>query len=99
MAKFWTWRTRLVLALILASALTYAVHYLIFRDFRHILIYLIGDIAFMFINVLVVTLVIEQILEGREKRALMKKMNENTKPASMAKINIILIAKTIRIIL
>ena len=73
--RFWTWRVSFSGALIAASILTYAVHYFIFRDMRHIVIYLIGDIAFMFINVLVVTLVIEQILARREKRVLMKKLN------------------------
>ena len=73
--RFWTWRLSFSSILIAASILTYAVHYFIFRDMRHILLYLIGDIAFMFINVLVVTLVIEQILARQEKRVLMKKLN------------------------
>jgi len=75
MNKIWSWRLSISLVLIAASALTYGLHFLIFRDLRHIFLYLIGDIAFMFINVLVVTLVIEQILARREKRALMKKLN------------------------
>jgi len=75
MNKIWSWRLSISLVLIAASALTYGLHYLIFRDLRHIFLYLIGDIAFMFINVLVVTLVIEQIFARREKRALMKKLN------------------------
>jgi hypothetical protein len=69
------WRVALFLGLLGASAATYLIHYLIFRDVRHIFIYLVGDIAFMFINVLVVTLVIEQLLAGREKRSLIKKLN------------------------
>jgi len=75
MKKIWSWRLSISLALVAASVLTYGLHYLLFRDLRHIVLYLIGDIAFMFINVLVVTLVIEQILARREKRALMKKLN------------------------
>lgn len=75
MNKIWSWRLSISLVLIAASALTYGLHFLIFRDLLHIFLYLIGDIAFMFINVLVVTLVIEQILARREKRALMKKLN------------------------
>jgi hypothetical protein len=70
-----SWRVTTSLILIGASALTYVLHYLLFRDLRHIAIYLIGDIAFMFINVLVVTLVIERILARREKQALLKKLN------------------------
>ena len=69
------WRLIISLALVGASAATYLIHFLIFRDARHLFIYLIGDLAFMFINVLVVTLVIEQLLAAREKRSLMKKLN------------------------
>jgi hypothetical protein len=69
------WTVRLSLALIVASAATYTLHFLIFRDLRHIFIYLIGDVAFLYINVLVVTLVIERLLAQREKRSLLKKLN------------------------
>ncbi len=75
MKKNWTWRFWISLALIGASFIVYAVHYLIFRDLHHIFIYLIGDIGFLFINVLVVTLLIEQLLSRREKQAMMKKLN------------------------
>ena len=61
--------------MILLSALVYVLHYAIFRDVRHIFIYLIGDIAFVFIQVLLVTLIIEQVLSEREKRSMLKKMN------------------------
>jgi hypothetical protein len=63
------------LVLIGASFIVYAFHYLVFRDLHHIFLYLIGDIGFLFINVLVVTLLIEQLLSRREKQAMMKKMN------------------------
>jgi hypothetical protein len=69
------WRLVIFLVLVGASAATYTVHFLIFRDARHIFIYLIGDIAFLFINVLVVTLVIDELLAAREKRSLLKKLN------------------------
>jgi len=75
MKKILSWRLSLSLVLIAASVVAYALHYLIFRDLRHIFLYLIGDIAFLFINVLVVTLVIETLLAQREKRSLLKKMN------------------------
>jgi hypothetical protein len=75
MKKIMTWQFSVSLLLIGASALTYAIHYLIFRDLHHIFLYLIGDIAFLFINVLLVILFIEQLLAQREKRVLLKKMN------------------------
>jgi len=65
----------LSLGLLGASALVYLIHYLIFRDLHHIFIYLVGDIAFLFISVLFVTLMIEQILSRREKLVLLQKLN------------------------
>ncbi|MDH4272320.1 MAG: hypothetical protein OEW18_10165 [Candidatus Aminicenantes bacterium] len=75
MIKRIDWRIWMALGLIAASAVSYSVHYLIFRDAHHIFIYMIGDIAFLFISVLVVTLFIEQVLARREKRVLMNKLN------------------------
>lgn len=69
------WQLKLSLALVAASVAVFAVHFLVFRDFHHIAIYLIGDIAFMFLNILMVSLVIERLLARREKSALMRKMN------------------------
>ncbi len=75
MKKVKTWQFSVSLMLIGASVVTYAIHYLIFRDLHHIVIYLIGDIAFLFLNVLLVILFIEQMLAQREKRILLKKLN------------------------
>ncbi|MDA3885526.1 MAG: hypothetical protein PF638_08040 [Candidatus Delongbacteria bacterium] len=61
--------------LVFLSALVYLIHYFIFKDAHHILIYLIGDIAFVFLEVLMVTLIIEKILHDREKKKKMKKLN------------------------
>jgi len=57
------------------SALFYLIHYAIFRDAHHIFLYLIGDIAFVFVQVLLVTLIIDQLLSEREKRSMLKKLN------------------------
>jgi len=61
--------------LVLLSVFFYLVHYAVFRDAHHIFLYLIGDIAFVFIEVLLVTLIIHQLLSEREKRMMMKKLN------------------------
>jgi hypothetical protein len=63
------------LVLILLSVFFYALHYAIFRDAHHIFIYLLGDIAFVFIEVLLVTVIIHHLLAEREKRAMLKKLN------------------------
>jgi hypothetical protein len=65
----------LCMALMAMSAAVYLVHYLIFRDAHHIFLYLIGDVAFVFIEVLMVTLIIHQLLSMREKRAMLNKLN------------------------
>jgi hypothetical protein len=73
--KIFNWQVILGIILIMFSAVVYYAHYLIFRDARHIFIYLIGDIAFVFLEVLLVTLVVHNLLAQREKQALFKKMN------------------------
>ncbi len=69
------WQIYLGIALVAVSAAVYFVHYAIFQDAHHIWIYLIGDIAFVFIEVLLVTLIIHQLLSEREKRARLEKLN------------------------
>ena len=63
------------LLLVVLSVVFYVLHFIVFRDAHHIFIYLVGDIAFVFIEVLLVTLIIHQVLSEREKRALLKKLN------------------------
>lgn len=65
----------LALAMIALSTLFYVIHYTIFHDLHHIFLYLIGDIAFVFIEVLLVTIIIHDLLESREKRLRLNKMN------------------------
>jgi len=69
------WQVKFGILLILLSALWYLFHYFIFRDWHHIFIYLIGDIAFVPIEVLLVTLIIHRLLSIREKRSRLEKLN------------------------
>lgn len=57
------------------SVTGYWIHFLIFRDAHHIFLYLIGDLAFLPLEVLIVVIVIERILSRREKQTMMKKLN------------------------
>jgi len=57
------------------SALAYYVHYLIFRDIHHIFIYMVGDLAFLPLEVFLVVIVIERLLAHREKQAILEKLN------------------------
>lgn len=69
------WKARLAIVLVSLSAALYLLHYLIFHDLQHILIYLLSDLAFLFLSVLFVVLLIEDMLERREKKAILNKMN------------------------
>lgn len=73
--KRFRWQILLGSSFIVLSAILYFIHYAIFRDSHHIFLYLIGDIAFLPIQVLLVTLIIDQLLSAREKRSMLKKMN------------------------
>jgi hypothetical protein len=57
------------------TAILYFVHYLIFRDVHHIFIYLLGDLAFLPLNVLLVVIIIERVLARREMQAKLEKLN------------------------
>ena len=70
-----SWQIILGLMLLLLAALLHYVHYLIFRDTHHIFIYLLGDFAFLPIEVLVVTLIVDRVLSVREKRTMLDKLN------------------------
>jgi hypothetical protein len=70
-----SWQILLGLSLVLASALLYTLHYAIFRDTHHIFIYMLGDVAFLPIQVLIVTLIISEFLGEREKRARVEKLS------------------------
>jgi len=61
--------------LVAASVLVYSVNYLIFHDLHHIFLFLLSDLAFSFLEVIVVGLIIERVLSSREKRNMLYKLN------------------------
>jgi hypothetical protein len=65
----------MAIILLATSGMLYLTHYLIFRDAHHIYIYLLGDFAFLPLEVLLVGLIIDRILSWREKQAMLSKMN------------------------
>jgi len=70
-----SWQVRLGITLIALSAALYWLHYAIFRDPHHIFLYMVGDVAFVPIEVLLVTLIVHQILAAREKRSRLEKLS------------------------
>lgn len=63
------------LELVSLSALMFAVHYTIFRDAHYIFSYLIITLAFLPLEVLLVTIIISQLLTIRETRVRLEKLN------------------------
>ncbi|PKL68487.1 MAG: hypothetical protein CVV30_11290 [Methanomicrobiales archaeon HGW-Methanomicrobiales-1] len=69
------WKLLAAIGLVTLSLALYTLHYLLFNDLHHVFIYFVGDLAFIPIEVLVVTLIIDQMLESREKQRRMEKLN------------------------
>jgi hypothetical protein len=69
------WQVILGVVLVVLSALLYTFHYAVFHDGHHIFIYLVGDVAFVPVEVLLVTLIIHRLLSQREKRNRLEKLN------------------------
>ena len=65
----------LAIAFVALSGIAYFIHYLIFRDVHHIFIYMLGDLAFLPLEVLLVVVIIERILARREMQAKLEKLN------------------------
>ena len=65
----------LAIVFLVLSFTTYVIHYLVFRDVHHIFIYLVGDLAFLPFEVLLVVVIIERILNHRERQAKLQKLN------------------------
>ena len=65
----------LAVIFVVISGLTYLLHYYIFQDVHHIFIYMVGDLAFLPLEVFLVVIVIERILARREKTAMLQKLN------------------------
>ena len=57
------------------SVSAYFIHYLIFRDIHHTLIRMIGDLAFLLLEVLLVVVLIEHLLARREMQPKLEKLD------------------------
>lgn len=70
MKRFLNWYILAGLLLLALSSSLYFAHYIIFRDAHHIFLYLLGDVAFLPVEVLLVTMIIHRLLDEREKQTL-----------------------------
>jgi hypothetical protein len=69
------WQLLLGISLVVLSTIFYLIHYAFFRDAYHIFYRLIGDIAFAFIEVLLFTVIINEVLAIRERRIILERLN------------------------
>ncbi|BAI61556.1 conserved hypothetical protein [Methanocella paludicola SANAE] len=69
------WQIRIGLILVVVSIVLYILHYLIFQNFHFLSEYTLFYFAFMPIEVIFVTLVLDQLLEFREVEDRMEKLN------------------------
>jgi hypothetical protein len=66
---------RLALVLIIAAIALHVGHYLIYRDLHNLSFYFLLDVAFLPVNVLVLTLLVDRLLAERERAERRHKMN------------------------
>jgi len=70
-----SWIIAFALSLIFASGLLYALHIQIFHDLHHVGIFFLHELAFLPLEVLLVTLILHRLLEFRERKNRLEKMN------------------------
>jgi hypothetical protein len=69
------WLVIFAICLILISLSLFSIHYLLFHDIHNILLYTLLDLAFLPIEVLLVTVIIQQLLERQAIKSKLEKMN------------------------
>jgi len=69
------WKILLSITLIGFSLIVYLINYEIFHQFSQTFYYFLIDLAFLPLSVLLVTLIIEQLIERQQKRNMFKKLN------------------------
>jgi len=71
----WNWQLLVGSSLMILSGTVYYLQIIIFDNVRDTLFYLLQDLAFVPVQILLVTLLLNQLLSMREKRVMLKKMN------------------------
>ena len=73
--NYWNWQLCVGLFLLGLSGIVYYIQVLVFDNARDTLFYLLQDLAFVPVQILLVTLLLNQLLSMRDKRIMLKKMN------------------------
>lgn len=69
------WRLVLSVSLIMLSVFLYLLYYFIYMDINNMLTWFLMSAAFLPINILIVTFIIEGIINERDKQFMLKKLN------------------------
>lgn len=64
----------LIIVLVVISMALYATHLLVFKDLEHVTIFALGDLAFVPIEVIFVTLIFHRVLAGNERKKKVSKL-------------------------
>ena len=72
--KFFTWKVKLGIILLISAFLIYELAFLLF-DHNKVFFYIIIDLAFIPIDILIITLVIEGIISSKEKETFLEKLD------------------------
>jgi len=70
-----SWKVCVGLILVASSLLLGIIHVVLFKDPQTLLFYLVLDIVFVPVQVLLVTIIIERLLNEREKQSMLNKLN------------------------
>ncbi len=69
------WKVKLIFVFIILSIVIYNIHYLIFRDSVYIFRILIAQLGFLPLSTILVTFILNELFNRREKKELMQKLN------------------------
>jgi len=73
--KYKTWYLIIAIVLVALSSIFYMVQIFIFHDLHDTFFYMLQDLSFVPVQVLLVTLILDRLLKKREKQSMLNKMN------------------------
>ncbi|KZX14521.1 hypothetical protein MBCUT_20930 [Methanobrevibacter cuticularis] len=69
------WKIKLALLLLVSSALLYLIAYAYFHDVQKVIFYILIDMAFVPLDILIVVLVVESVINKKEKETMVEKLD------------------------
>jgi hypothetical protein len=69
------WRVRLGMGLLVSALALFGLHYVLFRDLHPFAVFTVHEIAFLPIEVLIVTMILHELLERRSRQEKIRKLS------------------------